>query len=82
MYTVLLSTHSLSLVLFHQMIPFSKEGNWQIPSHLFDATTHCLIIPCVTFIHLISLILFLIEAITDLRQLLPFLRFRMQDHCL
>jgi len=81
-YTALPSTHSLSLVLFRQMIPFSKEGNWQIPSHLFDATTRCLIIPCVNFIHLISLILFLIEAITDLQQLLLFLRFRMQDHCL
>jgi len=81
-YTALPSTHSLSLVLFHRTIPLSKEGNWQILLHLFDATTHCLIIPCVTFIHLISLILFLIEAITDLRQLLPFLRSRMQDHCL
>jgi len=49
-YAALPSTCSYSFYLNFHASPLPKGGNWQIPSHLFDATMHCLIIPCMTFI--------------------------------
>ena len=41
---------SISFISIRHVSPLSKRSNWQIPSHLFDATMHCLILPHVTVI--------------------------------